>query len=251
MEKELLEKIKEIRSQVKDTLIVRPLREDDWDTLVSWWKDWPNWENPPKGFLPDNGTGVLKVSGSLVQIGGSPTVSADDMNDNALTVVGDLNVTGSGKDYGISASFGAPSNTTTRWDVGYHGNDEFIPIFPGDFGVGEHARELGNLTDDFMGSIETSNASYNFFGTKIIPKGFSATSAVIYGSNTSATHRWAKSNITGSGQVWLSGATAIDTAVDLSPNVVGSGDTYVIVMIAPDNAADNFYGGKIYISRTT
>ena len=61
MEKELLEKIKEIRSKVKDTLIVRPLREDDWDTLVSWWKDWPNWENPPKGFLPDNGTGGLMI----------------------------------------------------------------------------------------------------------------------------------------------------------------------------------------------
>ena len=61
MEKELLEKIKEIRAQVKDTLIVRPLREDDWDTLLSWWKAWPNWENPAKGFLPDDGTGGLMI----------------------------------------------------------------------------------------------------------------------------------------------------------------------------------------------
>ena len=173
------------------------------------------------------------------------------MNDNALTVVGDLNVTGSGKVYGISASFGAPSNTTTRWDVGYHGNDEFIPIFPGDFGVGTATREMGNITDDDAGSIETSNASFNFYGTKIIPKGFSVTSAVIYGNNTSAEHRWAYSNITGSGTSWLSSATDINTACDLTPNVAGSGDTYVIVMVIPAAATDNFYGGKIYISRTT
>ena len=36
---------------------IRKLTENDWDTLVSWWGDWPGWVNPPKDFLPDNGTG--------------------------------------------------------------------------------------------------------------------------------------------------------------------------------------------------
>ena len=61
MEQELIEKLKEIRSQIKDELIIRHLREDDWDVLVSWWKTLPNWDNPAKGFLPADGTGGLMV----------------------------------------------------------------------------------------------------------------------------------------------------------------------------------------------
>ena len=40
---------------------IRKLTENDWDTLVSWWGDWPGWVNPPKDFLPDNGTGGLII----------------------------------------------------------------------------------------------------------------------------------------------------------------------------------------------
>ena len=29
--------------------------------LCSWWEAWPEWVNPPKDFLPDNGTGGLMV----------------------------------------------------------------------------------------------------------------------------------------------------------------------------------------------
>jgi len=42
-------------------LKVRQLAESDWDTLVSWWDSWPEWQAPPKGFLPDNGTSGLMV----------------------------------------------------------------------------------------------------------------------------------------------------------------------------------------------
>jgi hypothetical protein len=41
-------------------LKVRKLEENDWDTLVKWWKWW-RWPVMPKGFLPDNGTGGLMV----------------------------------------------------------------------------------------------------------------------------------------------------------------------------------------------
>ena len=42
-------------------LNIRKITDDDWDTLVSWWNAWPEWTNPSKGFLPDNGTGGLMV----------------------------------------------------------------------------------------------------------------------------------------------------------------------------------------------
>jgi len=42
-------------------LNIRKITENDWDTLVSSWDAWPEWINPPKGFLPDNGTGGLII----------------------------------------------------------------------------------------------------------------------------------------------------------------------------------------------
>lgn len=42
-------------------LNIRRLTENDWDTLCLWWDSWPEWVNPPKDFLPDNGTGGLIV----------------------------------------------------------------------------------------------------------------------------------------------------------------------------------------------
>ena len=44
-----------------EKLITRVLNENDWDTLCKWWDAWPKWVNPPKSFLPDNGTGGLMV----------------------------------------------------------------------------------------------------------------------------------------------------------------------------------------------
>ena len=42
-------------------LNIRMLKDSDWNTLVEWWDAWPNWVNPPKTFLPNNGTGGLMV----------------------------------------------------------------------------------------------------------------------------------------------------------------------------------------------
>ena len=40
----------------------RKLQESDWDMLVSWWSEWKDWgSNPPKEFLPNNGTGGIMV----------------------------------------------------------------------------------------------------------------------------------------------------------------------------------------------
>jgi hypothetical protein len=42
-------------------LKVRTLTDNDWDTLCKWWESWPEWVNPPKSFLPDNGKGGFIV----------------------------------------------------------------------------------------------------------------------------------------------------------------------------------------------
>jgi hypothetical protein len=43
-------------------LNVRGLLESDWETLVSFWKSWPEWEqHPTKDLLPLNGCGGLIV----------------------------------------------------------------------------------------------------------------------------------------------------------------------------------------------
>ncbi len=40
---------------------IRRLTDKDWDTLVSWWSNWPKWQAPVKDFLPENGKGGLIV----------------------------------------------------------------------------------------------------------------------------------------------------------------------------------------------
>ena len=43
-------------------LQVRELRESDWDTLVSFWKSWPEWTvHPTKDLLPMNGCGGVMI----------------------------------------------------------------------------------------------------------------------------------------------------------------------------------------------
>ena len=42
-------------------LNIRMLKDSDWNTLVEWWDAWPDWVNPPKEFLPDNGKGGFMV----------------------------------------------------------------------------------------------------------------------------------------------------------------------------------------------
>jgi len=42
-------------------LNIRRLTDKDWDTLVSWWSNWPKWQAPVKDFLPEDGKGGLIV----------------------------------------------------------------------------------------------------------------------------------------------------------------------------------------------
>lgn len=49
---------------------IRRLTDKDWDTLVSWWDNWPKWKAPVKDFLPENGNGGL-----IVEINDTPVVA--------------------------------------------------------------------------------------------------------------------------------------------------------------------------------
>ena len=70
-EQELLKEIEGLDKTINTKkLFTRKLRESDWDTLVTWWDAWPDWTTPPKGVLPDNGTG-----GFMVEKDGMPIVA--------------------------------------------------------------------------------------------------------------------------------------------------------------------------------
>ena len=52
-------------------LNIRMLKDSDWDTLVEWWSNWPEWQAPSKDFLPDNGKGgfMVEKEGKLIVAG--------------------------------------------------------------------------------------------------------------------------------------------------------------------------------------
>jgi hypothetical protein len=49
-------------------LNIRRLNSEDYETLVSWWDAWPEWQAPPKTFLPDNGKGGFIVEKNNIGI---------------------------------------------------------------------------------------------------------------------------------------------------------------------------------------
>ena len=51
-------------------LTVTKLQEEDYNTLVEWWNEWPDWTAPSRDFLPNNGTGGL-----LIKKGNIPVVA--------------------------------------------------------------------------------------------------------------------------------------------------------------------------------
>ena len=48
----------------------RRLQHDDYDTIVEWWKSWPDWTPLARNLLPENGTG-----GIIIERDGTPIVA--------------------------------------------------------------------------------------------------------------------------------------------------------------------------------
>lgn len=82
-ELELLKEIENLDKEIKTKkLFSRKLKESDWETLVKWWDSWPNWTNPSKDFLPDNGTG-----GIMIEKDGLPIVAGFIYKTNSSCVL--------------------------------------------------------------------------------------------------------------------------------------------------------------------
>ena len=47
-------------------LNIRRLNDEDYSALVKWWDTWPQWQAPPKDFLPDTGFIVEKNNIGIV-----------------------------------------------------------------------------------------------------------------------------------------------------------------------------------------
>ena len=63
-------------------LNIRRLIDSDWDTLVSWWEAWPDWEVLHRDFLPDNGKG-----GFMVEKNNTPIVAGFLYTTNSKVVL--------------------------------------------------------------------------------------------------------------------------------------------------------------------
>ena len=103
--------------------------------------------------------------------------------------------------------------TVGSWSDGYHGNDEFIAITAGDFNWSDQSNRGHATYTDTTGGSAKSLEGVDVFATKIIPKGFTATAGIIYGSSTSDNHIWYSSSLSvGTSADVGTGTTAVDTA---------------------------------------
>ena len=120
-------------------LNIRKLTENDWVVLKQWWDAWPEWDAPPKDFLPENGTGGLMVEsegepivagfmyitnskGVLLEwIISNPKYREEDRNDAInLLLIGVENLC---KDLGYKYIFSIGRNKsliTTHKNLGWH-----------------------------------------------------------------------------------------------------------------------------------
>ena len=140
------------------------------------------------------------------------------------------------------------------WQAGFEGNADFIALTAGDFNITDQAgtRWYGPIVENEGGHVSLASTSNNLYAMKIIPKGFSATGAQVYGSSTGAcTWKAYSSSIdVGTNSADLTGATNIGSADTFSSNIVGDGTEYCILEVDIVASADEIYGGKIVLAKT-
>ena len=168
----------------------------------------------------------------------------DAKNEVGLRIMNDITASGA---ISSSGDIIAPN-------IGYHGNDEFIPILPTDFdGNAQAGRYSGVIVVNNGGyGGHSSYASVPSYAVKIIPKGFTAITGSVYGGVITNTVRWYSSSLSVDtsailSEGWIEASTGTGSA--FTNAVVGDGSTYVVVEW--DAASGNaVFGGKIYIERT-
>ena len=195
-------------------------------------------------------SGNISASGDLFATRGtfSGNISAPsiDSNETAIFTVNDNlkvegNITASGN---ISASGNFIGNNIGIID------DNFIPILPTDFGTGDHVK--GNLirTSDLAYSVKGVAYSSNNYCTKMIPQGYTAVSASLFGTGS---YRCFHSSIDSADGSTLTGNQTMyagDTGSAFNIGVSGNGLRYISIMWNPGTANDKLHGGKIYLKKT-
>ena len=164
----------------------------------------------------------------------------------------------------IELEVGATTNYINAGGIFRGGNigvisDLFIPIVWTDFMISNSYRYPGQTALGGLG-LSPASASNNYYAVKVIPKGYTATSCVIYGldadeGSTIACYgsgiNTATVNSLGTA-VNFDNATSPDSATfTFSSNIVGDGLRTCQIEWNPDDAVDKIYGGKIIIEKTT
>ena len=83
--------------QSKVMFSIRYLKQEDYNLLCDWWKEW-NWDIPPRDFLPENGTG-----GFMVEKDGNPVIAGFIYFTNSAVAWSEFII--SDKNYGILRIF--------------------------------------------------------------------------------------------------------------------------------------------------
>jgi|10_taG_2_1085330.scaffolds.fasta_scaffold35316_2 hypothetical protein len=159
-------------------------------------------------------------------------------------------------DIAISGSISAGA-----WDEGYLGNDEFIAIPPADFngqvGAGTGGTDFQTVvieliaTDDVGGSIHIpSNRS--MWACKVIPIGFKAVSAVVYGSAgtwgaTQQSTEDSTNSTVGANPGQAIGVTVLFSSGSGLPT--GTGTEAIGLRYTPSSATDELWGAQIFIEK--
>ena len=134
---------------------------------------------------------------------------------------------------------------------------DFIPIVPQDFTTDNIAniRDYGGYLVNAGGGVGQKAVGVGkVYATKMIPNGYSAVSASIFGTVLSQTITWSSGSILDTGNAVVGGGyveAATGTGSAYSRPVVGDGLTYVTVQWAPAATSDIVMGGKIYIKPTS
>ena len=107
----------------------------------------------------------------------------------------------------------------------------------------------GYIADSAGGRVAVKLSGFSIFATKMIPKGFTAVSGSIYGSDTTNVLVWSSGSIIENSNATISTdviEATTGTGSAYSSGVVGDGLTYVTVKWTP-GTGDTVIGGKIYI----
>tara|TARA_R100001594_G_scaffold87113_3_gene121515 strand:+ start:136 stop:1554 length:1419 start_codon:yes stop_codon:yes gene_type:complete len=136
-------------------------------------------------------------------------------------------------------------------------SETFIPLMPVDFITASSYRQVGEIATPSNGkTMAPSNAGTFYFCQKIIPKGYTASTFRINGTDggsTAATFTAYQCVIDGTTPIAATLAFAFNTdqSVITGKEIVGDGEKFVTIVFNPGDTSDLIYGGKITIAKTT